>query len=87
VPEILNKEKTIVIIFTQVHQDRKHEKMVLNIINPFSKDLEYSSRINLMKYKKWVKTDVLPIQHGITGNESWSDIITTMVLYNFHFKN
>lgn len=87
VPGILNKEKTIVLIFTQEHQDKKHEKMILNIINPFSKSLEYNSRINLMKYKKWVGTDVVPIEHGIMGNETWSDIITTMVLYNFHFKN
>ncbi len=87
VPEILNKGKTLVITFTQTHQDKKHDKMILNVINPFSKSLEYSAQINLMKYKKWVKTSVVPIEPGIMGNESWPDIITTIVLYDLRLKN
>lgn len=86
VPAILNKEKTIVITFTQEHQNKRHERMVLNIANPFPKNLEYKAQINLMKYKKWVNTSVVPVMHNVIANEKWPDIITTVVLYDFHLK-
>lgn len=86
VPEIINKEKTLTIVFMQENENKLHKQMRLTITNPFSKQLEYSAQINLMKYKKWVKTSVVPVQPGLVSYEMWPDIITTVALYNFHLK-
>ena len=87
VPENLNKGKTLVITFTQTHQDKKHEQMILSVTNPFAKNLEYHSQIHLMKYKKWVTTSVLPVKPGLVSYENWPDIITTIVLYDLRLKD
>jgi hypothetical protein len=87
VPEIRNKEKTLTITFIQEHDGKKHTQMRLYLDNPFSKNLEYNARIYLMKQKKWVSTSVLPVLPKIIGNEIWPDIITTIVLDNFHLKS
>jgi len=87
VPEIINKEKTLTIVFMQENENKLHKQMRLSITNPFSKQLEYNAQINLMKYKKWTKTSVMPALPGLESYEIWPDIITTAVLYNFHLKN
>jgi hypothetical protein len=86
VPEIVNKEKTITVMFSQESEGRKHKFMRLHIRNPFPQTITYSAQINLMKQKKWVRTSVEPVVPNIRANESWEDIITTIALYNFHLK-
>lgn len=87
VPAIVHKEKTLTISFTQDYEGKLHKQMLLKIINPFSKQLEYGAQINLMKYKRWIETSVLPVQPGLVSYENWPDIITTIILLNFHLKS
>ena len=70
----------------QEHEEKLHKSMRLNIVNPFSHTLTYSARINLMKQKKWIRTSVEPVLPKLQNYEIWSDIITTVILYNFHLK-
>jgi len=86
VTEITHKEKTLTIAFIQEHKDKVHEQMVLHINNPFSKKLTYRAHIDLMKQKKWVETDVVPLFPSVLGNETWQDLITTIALSDFCLK-
>ncbi len=87
VPTIVNKEKTLTISFAQISEGKAHKQMELKISNPFSKNLEYSVMMNLMKQKRWVKTDVLPVRAGIQSFEFWPNVITTIALSDFHLKD
>ena len=83
VPEIKNPAKTLVISFEQISEEKLHKYMVLSVKNPFDKELKYSAAICLLKYGKWVETDVLNIGPGIAASELWSDLITSIALYDF----
>jgi hypothetical protein len=87
VPQITKKGKTLTLSFSQVAKGKIHEQMILKIDNPFAKSLNYSALINLLKYKKWIKTTVIPVRAGIASYENWSDIISTIVLSGFYLKN
>lgn len=86
VPAIIHKDKTIIISFTQDHENNIHKQMILKINNPFSESLVYDAHINLMKTKRWVRTSILPVQPNLVGIEIWSDIITSMVLSDFYLQ-
>jgi hypothetical protein len=86
VKENINLEKTVTITFSQVSEDRKHQQMILNIQNPFAFNLNYSAAMFLMKQKRWVKTDVLPVRAKIGSYETWSDIIVTMALSDWKLQ-
>ncbi|HEY6900287.1 MAG TPA: hypothetical protein VI233_06580 [Puia sp.] len=86
VKENEHPEKTLVISFTQVASDKKHESMMLKVVNPFKQQLSYGAMIFLMKQKKWVKTDVYPVEAGLAGFETWPDIITSIGLGQWKFK-
>lgn len=87
VPSIVNKEKTLTITFEQLHHGKLHEQMMLTISNPFSKGLEYKCIMNLMKQKRWVGTDVIPVRAKIMSKEMWGDILTSVALENFTLKD
>lgn len=88
VPKVEHKEKTLALTFTQIHEGKQHQQMVLKIItNPFTKDIYYSALINLMQQKKWVKTSIVPVKPGLAAYETWPDIITTIVLSDFYLKD
>lgn len=80
VKSITHPEKTITISFDQKVQGRKPEQMMLKVLNPFSANLVYKAHIYLLKQKKWVETDVLPVRPKIAGYETWHDIIITIAL-------
>lgn len=61
--------------------------MILQISNPFNKDLIYSAHLLLATSNKWIKTDVLPIKAGKSSYEMWPDIIVSIVLDNWIFTN
>ena len=86
VKENLNPEKTIEIEFTQKVEDRKSEWMMLRIENPFKKDLEYKAMMFIVGHDKWINTNVLPIQAKLSGYETWSDVIITLVLTEWKLK-
>ena len=86
VRENKHPEKTLEISFAQNAEKRKHQNMMLSIKNPFEKDLTYSAIINLMPSKKWVNTNVLPVQAGLSGFEMWPDLIISIGLAEWAFK-
>lgn len=85
VKQNLNPEKTLIISFEQTKKGRKHEFMMLTVHNPFPYKLEYKAFMFLMKHKRWVPTDVLPIQPKLDGIEMWPDIIVTMAMSKWKF--
>jgi hypothetical protein len=86
VKENLNPDKTITITFSQQTDGKKHKGMMLEVENPFNKELEYKANMFLMKYNKWVSTSVLPVQPKLTSFETWTDIIVTIALTGWEFK-
>jgi hypothetical protein len=76
----IHPEKTITISFDQKIEGRKPEQMILKVQNPFDAKLEYKAHIYLLKQKRWVETDVLPVRPKIIGFETWHDIIVTIAL-------
>ena len=86
VKENLNPERTIEIEFTQTTKDRKSESMMLEVVNPFKKDLEYKAMMFIVGQDKWINTNVLPVKAKLTGYETWSDVIISLVLLDWTFK-
>ncbi len=86
VKENLNPEKTIEIKFTQEVKDRKSEMMMLKVVNPFKKDLEYEAMMFIVGHNKWINTNVLPVKAKLTGFETWPDVIITLVLSDWKLK-
>ena len=80
VKENTNPSKTLVITFSQSVNNGAHEMMQLKIANPFSQTLVYKAKVIYLKGHKWIDTDVLPIQAGLSGIEMWPDIITVVAL-------
>ena len=82
VKENLNPEKTIEIKLTQTVKDRKSVK----VATPFKKDLEYKAMMFIVGHDKWINTNVLSVKAKLTGYESWTDVIITLVLTEWKFK-
>jgi hypothetical protein len=80
VKENLNPEKTISVKFSQEVKERKSEYMMLQIVNPFEKDLEYKALMFIVGHDQWIETNVLPIHSKLTGIEMWNDVIISIVL-------
>ena len=79
-------EKTLIVELTQTVKERKSESMILKVINPFDSDLNYKVLMYIVGQSKWIPTDVFPVKAKLTGYETWSDIIITMVLSDWKFK-
>src|SRR6266446_2146379 len=80
VNKIKNPAITLTISFTQSVKKKVHESTMLKVINPFSIQLMYKAKIFLLNQKKWVDTDVYPVEPGLTAFETWQDIITSIGL-------
>ena len=78
VKEIKDVSKTVTISFTQNTNKKVHESMMLKIVNPLKYRLSYKASIFLFEHKRWVKTNVYPVQSGLSGFETWPDIITSI---------
>lgn len=85
--EISNPSKTLTLSFTQTVDKKVHKMMMLKVVNPFKQQLIYHASIFLMKYKKWVSTDVYPVEAGLSGFETWPDIITSIGIGQWAFKS
>lgn len=86
VKENLNPENTIEIELTQNTKDRKSESMMLKVVNPFKKDLEYKAMMFIVGHNQWINTNVLPVKSKLTGYETWTDVIITIVLSDWELK-
>lgn len=86
VKENLNPEKTLIISLTQQIEAKKHRGMILKIVNPFNKKIDYKANAFLMKTNKWAPTNVLPVQAKLSAVETWPDIVITLALSGWEFK-
>lgn len=86
VREIKDSTKTIEISLTHVVKDSIYSRTMLDIQNPFKKDLIYKATMYLMKYNKWVPTNVYPVRSNLRSFEIWSDVIVTMALTGWELK-
>jgi hypothetical protein len=86
VKAIKNPAITLTICFTQTASKKVHEMMMLKVVNPFTKDLNYGAAIFLTKQNRWTKTSVVPVMAGLTGFETWPDVITTIGLNGWTFE-
>lgn len=80
VNKIKDSSKTLTLSFTQSTKKQVHEMMMLKVINPFPNKLIYKANIFLFTQKKWVSTNVYPVEAGLSGFETWPDIITSIGL-------
>jgi hypothetical protein len=86
VKEIKNPAITLTISFTQTARKNIHEMTMLKVVNPFSTQLTYKAKIFLLNPKKWVDTNVYPVEAGLSAFETWPDIITSIGLGDWVFK-
>jgi len=86
VKEIKYSTKTIVITFTHVDENKVYSRTMLDIENPFRKDLIYEAKMFLMKNNKWVQTNVYPVRSKLSSIEIWPDVIVTMALTGWKLK-
>ena len=83
VESIKKPKKTLTIEFIQQSEGKNHQFMMLTITNPFSKTLSYSAHICLVKYARWVDTNVVDVMAGISSIETWPDLISSIALDEF----
>lgn len=82
----LNPAKTIEIKFFQTTEGRKHEQMMLEVKNPFNKELNYDAMMYIVGHDNWMKTSIIPIKPKLMNFEMWNDVIITLVLNNWRIK-
>ncbi|WP_213278305.1 hypothetical protein [Chryseobacterium indologenes] len=87
VKENVNPSKTIEIEFSQDVEGRKHKGMMLQVSNPFDKNLLYDATMYTVEESKWVETSILPVKPKLAGFELWNDVIITLVLHNWRLQN
>jgi hypothetical protein len=87
VKDNLNPQKTILIEFAQTTKGRKSESMMLKIVNPFNKDLEYKAMMFIVGHDKWINTNVYPVRAKLTNFEMWNDVIISLVLSEWKLKD
>lgn len=85
VKEIKHPGKTLTIRFSQKSENKIYQMMMLEIKNPFSKNLTYNAKMFLLKQNRWVNTSVLPVMAGLSAFETWPDIIISLGLGNWKF--
>lgn len=86
VPIVKDSSKTVTISFSQLTEGKIHKQTMLNVTNPFAIPLVYKALIFLMSQKRWVSTDVYPVEARLSGYETWPDIITSIALSEWTFQ-
>ena len=87
VKEITKPKTTLTIKFSQKSENKVHKMMMLEVQNPFPKNLTYEAQMFLLSNKKWVKTSIYPVMAGLSGIETWTDIIISLGLGNWKFTD
>lgn len=86
VKENLNPAKTIEIKFSQTVNGKQHEQMMLQVKNPFDKELNYDAMMYIIGHNDWVDTTIIPIKPKLTSFEIWNNVIITLVLHNWRIN-
>lgn len=87
VKEITKPKTTLTIKFSQKSEKKIHQMMMLEVQNPFPKNLIYDAKMFLLSNKKWVSTSIYPVMAGLSGFETWTDIIISLGLDNWKFTD
>ena len=87
VKEITNPKTTLTIKFSQKSEKKIHQMMMLEVQNPFPKNLIYDAKMFLLSHNKWVSTSIYPVMAGLSGFETWTDIIISLGLDNWQFTD
>lgn len=87
VKENKNPAKTVTISLTQSVKKKVHELMMLKVSNPFPQKLVYEAKFFAWPENHWIESDVLPVESGLSGFESWPDIIISIGLSNWRLEN
>jgi hypothetical protein len=87
VKENVNPSKTLVLSFSQTATKKVHQSMMLKVFNPFKEELSYNANIYPLQHKQWIKTSIYPVAGGLSGFESWPDIIISISLDRWTFKS
>ena len=82
----LNPKKTIEIDFTQDSKNRKEISTMLEVKNPFGKDLIYEAIMLTPGNKKWKATSIIPVRANLVSYETWPQAIVSLVLINWKLK-
>ncbi|WP_431244787.1 hypothetical protein ACQ9BO_11320 [Flavobacterium sp. P21] len=86
VTENTHPEKTIEIQFSQDVKDRKSINTMLQLNNPFNKDLVYEAIMLTPFSEQWKSTSTIPITAKLMSFETWGHPIISLGLMNWHFK-
>ena len=86
VEKIVEPKRTIQIEFFQNIKEKKLEGMILKVINPFDKKLNYNAMMYIVGNNKWISTSIIPIQPNLMNFEMWNDVIITLVLEKWRFE-
>ncbi len=87
VKQINNPKKTLTISFSQKSENKIHQMMMLEIRNPFPKNLTYEAKMYLLKQNQWFDTNVYPVMAGLSAFETWTDIIISLGLGSWKFTD
>jgi hypothetical protein len=87
VKEITKPKTTLTIKFFQKSDKKVHQMMMLEVHNPFPKNLIYDAKMFLLSNKKWINTSIYPVMAGLSGIETWTDIIISLGLDNWKFTD
>ena len=87
VKEITKPKTTLTIKFSQKSEKKIHQMMMLEVQNPFPKKLIYDAKMFLLSNMKWVNTSIYPVMAGLSGFETWTDIIISLGLDNWRFTD
>ena len=83
----VNPKRTIEIEFSQDSNDRKNINTMLQIKNPFEKDLVYEAIMLTPRSEECRKTSTIPVRANLLSFETWPHSIISLVLENWKFKN
>jgi hypothetical protein len=83
VQAITDTSKTMTISFSQLTDGKNHKQTMLKVANPFALPLVYKAHIFVLSQKRWVTTDVYPVEPLMSGYETWPDLITSIALYDW----
>jgi len=87
VEQNIHPDKTLIINFSQTANKKIHENTMLKIQNPFKQSLLYIAKIFFLHHRKWVDTNVYPVEAGLASIEIWPDVIISIVLEKWEFKS
>jgi len=80
VKEIKDPAITLTIKLIQRVKKNTHELTMLEVHNPFSYRLNYKAVMFLMRQRKWVETNVYPVEPNLSGFETWPEVIISLGL-------